>query len=235
MNATYEQLKDFNALYLNAGAYHKNAQGFKAWFLTDNYLAIASFCESTHTVLDLACGEGCLAAFLNVQRLVGVDHSPEALNLNRKLYPQAYEQLILADLRHLDSADLPEAHFDRVLCSLSLMYLIGNDLESALHGIYRVLKPGGSFVFTYPSVSRLRPANPSAAELSAAALKTHLQTAGFKSIAMTPFCPLLPQALYDQSMRADTQAHAKKAYEEGKRHMTLDHCYHFVCHAKPTR
>src|SRR5215468_8947683 len=96
-NPVSSSLKDFKTIYREQGAYHRQAEGFKAWFLEDNYRAITSRWPAHGEILDLACGEGCLADGIGEQRLVGVDYSPDALRLNRELCGR-YAELHLGDM-----------------------------------------------------------------------------------------------------------------------------------------
>jgi SAM-dependent methyltransferase len=158
----YGSMKDFRRLYCTEGPYHRRAVGFRSWFLRDNYAALAAETRATDEVLDLGCGEGCLGELLQVRRLVGVDHSEQALALNRQLFPGVYHDLLLADLRDLEQLPLPRPGFDVVVCSLTLMYVARRDLDGCLAQIRRLLRAGGQFVFSYPTVSRYRAANPTA-------------------------------------------------------------------------
>jgi SAM-dependent methyltransferase len=231
MNIGYEKMKNFKAIYAAEGAYHKDPEGYKAWFLEDNYRAIADECSSNHTVIDLACGEGCLGEHLKVSELMGVDYSQEALDLNSKLYPGVYSKLILSDLRELSKLDLKLGSVDRAVCSLSLMYLIAEDLEACLRDTHVLLKDDGAFVFTYPTVSEFRKANPTAVELETAILEGLLKSAGFRIQYMKPFCPLIPKEAFDQSADSKTEKQAKEIYDQNKTKMTLENSYHFVCYA----
>ena len=222
MARSYGEMKDFRAIYRRQGAYHAGAEGFDGWFLRDNYAALAAACQPHHRVLDLACGEGCLGARLEVAHLAGVDYSEQALRLCAELHPGRYHELAPGDLRHLDRLDLPRRSFHRVLCSLSLMYLLPDDLDPALTQIRRFLVEGGLFAFTYPTVSAARPPNPTAAELAPDELTARLATAGFSDVQVEPLCPLVPGTVVEQSHRPAEREAARREYQARRQAMTLD-------------
>jgi SAM-dependent methyltransferase len=179
-------------------------------------------------VLDLACGEGCLAPHLPGRTLVGVDYSEVALELNRRLYPGGYAELLVGDLRRLDALPLRPGSFDTALCSLSLMYLVGDDLVRCLAAVRALLRPGGAFAFTYPAVHALRPANDTAAELPPETLRALLAQQGFAEARAVPFCPLVPREVVAQSAELATADAARRAYEAARAGMSLDNCYHWL-------
>lgn len=226
-------MKDFRRVYDEEGAYHREASGFRRWFLQANYEAIGEACRGRENVLDLACGEGCLSEHLESARLWGIDHSERALALNAALYAGRYERLIAADLRELGALDLPRPGFDAVVCSLSLMYLQQGELCACLDQIVGLLRPGGIFVFSYPTVSRHRAPSPEAAELPSEALHARLVEAGFAALRFSPLCPLVPQEVVQQSVDADAAvaAGARAAFERAALRMTLARCYHWLCQA----
>lgn len=231
----YAAMKDFRRIYEEQGAYHQHAVGFRAWFLEDNYRALAGECAAGARVLDLACGEGCLAPYLPGRTLVGVDYSEVALDLNRRLFPGAYDELLVGDLRRLEALPLAAGSFDAVLCSLSLMYLVDDDLVRCLRAVCRLLRPGGAFAFTYPAVHALRPANATAAELPPAALRAVLAAQGFDEVRAVPFCPLVPQEVVAQSEDPAQAAAARVAYEAACERMTLETCYHWLYRGEARR
>jgi SAM-dependent methyltransferase len=100
-------------------------------------------------VLDLGTGTGAVAERAAVAvgpdgEVVGVDISPEMLALAE----QRARELGLANVRYVpgraEALPSPDAEFDAVLASLSLMYAI--DRASAAREIARVLRPGARLV-----------------------------------------------------------------------------------------
>jgi len=229
---TYTKLKDFKIIFQKQGAYHVSPRGFKGWFLRDNYRAIAEECNPNDVVLDIGCGEGCLGEYLEVKKLIGVDYSQVALDLCQQLYPGVYDDLLLGDLRRLEALSLPKESFSLIICSLSLMYLIGSDLTKCLKQTYRLLKPKGYFVFTYPTVGPLRKGNEEAAELQPHVLQEEIKKAGFTIEKIKPIVPLISEETVKNSFFKGKAKKAFKQYLRTKKRMTLESSYHFLGKAR---
>lgn len=100
-------------------------------------------------VLDAGCGNGALAATIaaRCQSIVAIDLAGNALNAEfRQIHNMAFRQMDMSCM-----AFEPQT-FDHVVCVEALEHVL--DAEQALAEIYRVLKPGGSFVLTYPTINR---------------------------------------------------------------------------------
>lgn len=93
------------------------------------------------TALDAACGTGRYAEYLAAagHRVIGVDGSPEMLDLARGRVPGA--EFRLGDLHGLP---VPDDTVDVLVCALALAHLPG--LEQAMAEFARVLRPGGHLV-----------------------------------------------------------------------------------------
>lgn len=99
--------------------------------------------------LELGCGTGLFLGQVarSAATLVGVDLSPDLLARARaRLGGQANVYLARVDAHRLP---FPDASFDAVYGSSILHHL---DLEPALREAKRVLRPGGSVVFTEPNL-----------------------------------------------------------------------------------
>lgn len=97
-------------------------------------------------ILDLGCGYGEFAGvFYNSSVEMGIDVSGRDLQWAAKT--KKYSQLVLADARKMPFA---KSSFATVL-SVSVIEHIPNT-QKVLDEAYRVLVPGGSFVFTTPSL-----------------------------------------------------------------------------------
>lgn len=97
-------------------------------------------------VLDAACGPGVYSEWLlaNGANVVAVDVSPKMIELTRRRVGSA------ADVRQADLSKpltfLSNESFDIVLSSLTLHYI--KDWDSTFAEFFRVLRPGGCFVFS---------------------------------------------------------------------------------------
>jgi len=229
MDYDYRNMKDFRAIYKTEQAYHHTATGFRSWFLRDNYESIAKECCTQDTALDLGCGEGCLGQYLDVKWLAGVDYSEDALSLCKKLYPDDYDELHLGDMRSIEKVRFAKPSYDLILCSISLMYLFGDDLEKCLRDVHSLLSSGGCFVFTYPTLGPHRKGSPEAAELPPDELLNKFLKVGFELEKMLPICPLVPKSVVDQSTLKESEEAAYRAYANAKANMSMETSYHFLC------
>lgn len=99
-------------------------------------------------VLDLACGHGRVA-----REVAGLGAAVVGVDLSAALLDKARGQEDASPLGiryvHADAATVPELDddsFDAVLCNFGLADI--DDLNGALATVRRVLKPGGSFIFS---------------------------------------------------------------------------------------
>jgi SAM-dependent methyltransferase len=95
--------------------------------------------------LDLGCGDGLFAAVTFDQPFsAGIDPDPRAIDEARK-------SGIYLSLFQGNAASMPftDGEFASVIANCSLEHI--PDLEGALREVHRVLRPGGSFIFSVPS------------------------------------------------------------------------------------
>ena len=99
-------------------------------------------------VLEVACGTGVVTRYLRERlpanaRLVASDFSEAMLSFaQRKLSALAGIEWMQADAAALP---FPDGSFDAVVCQFGLMFV--PDQAAAVHEAYRVLSPGGQFLF----------------------------------------------------------------------------------------
>lgn len=110
------------------------------------------------TAVDLACGTGSVA-WLLVQKgldVIGVDLSEDMLSIAAQKFPDAHNRprFICQALQQLQ---LPRG-VDLAVCALdSLDYITDpEDCEEAIRRVYRVLNPGGCFIFDVNTPQKLR-------------------------------------------------------------------------------
>jgi len=109
------------------------------------------------SVLDIGCGYGWTIARLvgKISQLVGIDLDEEALSSARRHYPQI--QFVLQT-----GASLPfdSASFDAVILSDVIEHVGDANKKPVVDEAWRVLKPGGQFIFTAPYAGVLGWADP---------------------------------------------------------------------------
>src|SRR5580692_621230 len=94
-------------------------------------------------VLDLGCGVGgppVRSDFSPDDDVTGVDIDEQRLVVARQRFPQR-----TFHLAHGESLPFPDASFDRVVSSVALPYM---DIPRTLAEVHRVLKAGGSVMFS---------------------------------------------------------------------------------------
>jgi len=106
-------------------------------------------------VLDVACGQGVISRELARlgASVVGVDSSPSLIETAqaRAVTQGLSAEFFIGDVRALDALPLEPASFDCVTCVMAMANI--NPLEPLLASVARLLKPGGSLVFsiTHPA------------------------------------------------------------------------------------
>jgi ubiquinone/menaquinone biosynthesis C-methylase UbiE len=105
-------------------------------------------------VLDAGCGEGYLSRLLAERgaSVTAVDYSQAFLDIAKARTPHGLAiDYVHANLEHLDGLD--DAIFDLVASSLVIQDV--PQYQAAIHEIFRVLRPGGTFVLatTHPCFS----------------------------------------------------------------------------------
>jgi ubiquinone/menaquinone biosynthesis C-methylase UbiE len=100
-------------------------------------------------VLDLGCGTATLTVMVKQAHpeaeVTGLDGDPQVLQIGRAKAEKAGVALTLDQGMAYDLPYL-EASFDRVLSSLMFHHLTTQDKQRAIQEVYRVLRPGGSFL-----------------------------------------------------------------------------------------
>lgn len=116
--------------------------------------AILNLLRVTDHVLDLGCGEAYILKQVNGRR-VGVDLSSEALSLakNRLKEWGVEGSLVMSDMHFLP---FKRGCFDKVICSEVLEHIASP--KRAVSEALRVLKMGGSIIFTVPDERRINQA-----------------------------------------------------------------------------
>jgi ubiquinone/menaquinone biosynthesis C-methylase UbiE len=103
--------------------------------------------EPGEAVLDVGCGTGTLAILAKRQvgergTVAGIDASPEMIARARNKAGKA-RLAIQFEIAHAQALPFPDAHFDVVLCTVTLHHLRRANRTDAVLEMRRVLKPGG--------------------------------------------------------------------------------------------
>ncbi len=96
-------------------------------------------------ILNLGCGTGRFMEHCHF----GVDFSPKMLEQAEKKYPN--KSFTLSDAAH---TDFPDTSFDLVLSMHMFMHLDKEKSKEIFDEVYRLLRPGGRFIFDVPSLVR---------------------------------------------------------------------------------
>jgi len=106
---------------------------------------LKSWLKGKNEIHDLGCGTG---RFLDLANQ-GSDFSEEMLKIAKKKHP-------LKKLYHTSGSSIPvqDGCLDSVFCLHVLMHLSIADIEKIINEAYRILKPGGTFIFDFPSEKR---------------------------------------------------------------------------------
>ncbi len=113
--------------------------------------------QQNSLVLELGCGTGFMADYISDKtqcQMVGIDISPAAIEQARVRANGAKKKVIF-EAKDMEKLDYPERHFDAVI-SIDTLYFV-EDLENAINGIARILKPNGimyMFYHVHPDVER---------------------------------------------------------------------------------
>jgi ubiquinone/menaquinone biosynthesis C-methylase UbiE len=145
-------------------------------------------------VLDLGCGTATLTVMVKQAHpdavVTGLDGDPEVLRIGRSKAQKAGVTLTL-DQGMAYELPYTDASFDQVLSSLMFHHLTTQDKQRAIKEVYRVLRPGGSFLivdFGRPQGIWSRLVSPVMARLEEVAdnhkglLLTMLRLAGFEAV-----------------------------------------------------
>ena len=158
INDTYKVMLSTTSKEVQLSCYAKLAETYDEDVLGEGYemdahlrdLLFAHCAAAPMRLMDAGCGTGLSlrairpeATRRNVEMYaVGVDYSPEMLNVARKR--DWYDEFVVADLE--ERLPLEEESFDSFVCSG--LFLAGHCGPSALVNIVRCLKFGGVGVFT---------------------------------------------------------------------------------------
>ena len=147
-------------------AYHALAESYDRLTNDVNYKEVVDFYFQIldreqlrpRTAVDLACGTGSVALLLARKglRVIAVDMSEEMLCVGAQK-AQSIENPPVFVCQRLENLNLPKG-VDLAVCALDSIDYITNpeDCAKAIKRIYRVLNPGGCFIFDVNTPEKLR-------------------------------------------------------------------------------
>lgn len=110
-------------------------------------------------VLDIGCGSGHSLKYMSERKakeLWGLDLSTNQIDAARKLLDDSHSKVTLFESPMEENPGLPEGYFDIVYSIFAIGWT--TDLSKTVENVYRYLKSGGSFIFSWehPLYSRVR-------------------------------------------------------------------------------
>ena len=115
------------------------------WRACEDYLYKKYTTEIIHPILDLGCGDGIFADSITAGMIhTGIDISNSAIKKTSKL--NKYEHLYIANAENLPFED---NIYSTVVSNCVLEHI--PNIEGVITEVWRVVKPGGKFIFTVPS------------------------------------------------------------------------------------
>ncbi len=100
---------------------------------------------ASKNTLNLGCGTGRFMEYCST----GIDFSSEMLKVAEEKYPAGEYMLGNADTTPFDNDQ-----FDAIICFHVFMHINSDETAAILREVNRILKPGGIFIFDYPSAER---------------------------------------------------------------------------------
>jgi len=180
------ELKDFNKIYEKEGIYQMKFRHYRRWWRERNWRMLAECVEEGDIVLDLASGPGVLGDYIIAKggHPTGIDASARAVELS-----DAFAEKVCWG--EMTKIPFRNNAFTLVLCSLSLHYLLPDELCLCLDEVKRVLWGKGRFAFSYPNMA-LKPPTSDAMELEWEILETILRKSGFVVDSRKGISPFFP-------------------------------------------
>lgn len=137
---------EFDEWFLRTGRYDRGEEHRRQWLAeVDIARAALAECHPTGQILELACGTGLWTEYLlpNAERMVAVDSSPEALEINRQRLHDDRVEYVQDDLFQWS----PTEQYDFIFFGFWLSHVPASRFHSFWAMLQRALRRGGSIFF----------------------------------------------------------------------------------------
>lgn len=137
---------EYDEWFYRQGRYDRGSEVNARWFAeADEVFAALDACSLTGNVLELAPGTGIWTQRLvrTANTVTAVDASPEMIEINRAKVSADRVSYVLADL----FAWQPDRVYDAVFFGFWLSHIPLERLDSFLHAVATMLRPGGKIFF----------------------------------------------------------------------------------------
>jgi demethylmenaquinone methyltransferase/2-methoxy-6-polyprenyl-1,4-benzoquinol methylase len=138
---------EYDEWFLRQGRYDRGSSHRAAWF-SEVAVVEAALRDALPggEILELACGTGLWTRHLAAgrRRVIAVDGSPEAIEINRKRVQADAVEYVVADVF---SWEPPASRFDAVFFAFWLSHVPASRFDAFWEAVKRALKPGGFAFF----------------------------------------------------------------------------------------
>jgi ubiquinone/menaquinone biosynthesis C-methylase UbiE len=139
---------EFSAYFFRYFVRYSNPKKFNGYLALSKYLFQVTQAKNA-SVLDLGCGFGLMATIFGLygsREVVGYDLNDEKIECFRKLllYLNSEIQNVKPVLGDSSKIEYPDEYFDVIITNETFSHF--REIEESIQEVYRVLKPGGTFL-----------------------------------------------------------------------------------------
>ncbi|OLL27106.1 putative methyltransferase [Neolecta irregularis DAH-3] len=101
--------------------------------------------ETDDRILDLGCGDGVLTRKIShkCKSIIGIDSSANMIAAAKQL---GVDARVISGQELVSTPDLQQEDFDKVFSNAALHWILRNEPDTTIQGVYRALKNGGKLV-----------------------------------------------------------------------------------------
>lgn len=140
-------------------------------------------------VVDLGCGTGIYTKEIRSETMIGIDFSPEAVQLAKEYFPSGL--FVLGDMEYLPFS---EKTIDSFFSVCSVYCLLPESQYKCLKDIYGMLKEGGNVVLIEPNAGNPMKERGIKHPLNRNKVKAQLEKIGFKNVDVK-FANFIPRVI----------------------------------------